>query len=369
MLHVLIVVSSDPQYDSRSTKYLNSLLEAGFKAKVVGISNDGTSEKSDTMVRIPLDANRGKKFFLQFYRRVIPEVRNSPAKFIIAGDLFSLPPAIINKRKYSQRENPVKLIYDSKELYEELPSLKVKRSSFIFWNLVEKNSIRFVDGIITVNKSIADILETKWHMHPAVIMNVPETINSTNEAAAKSFDKIFLTFSGGLQPGRGLHSLIKLLSALPEKYELRFVGDGDLRNELEHQAAALNLSKRTHFVGKVKNTEILRELSESHIGMCLIENAGQSYHLSLPNKFFQYITAGLPVIASDFPEMAAIVNKFQIGAAIDPVDLTNAAKKVLELTADKKVYLKLAANCREAAKVLNWQVEKEKFLSFIKSLM
>ncbi|MGO9481907.1 MAG: glycosyltransferase [Candidatus Kryptoniota bacterium] len=366
-LDVLIVVSSDPRYDSRSAKYLSSLLEAGYKARIIGPSTDGTGAITGDVVRVPITAMGGKKFFLQFYRRMIPEVRKTPAKVVIAGDLFSLPPAILNKRRYSRKGSSVKLIYDSKELYDELPSLKAKHSSFLFWNLVEKSSIRFVDEVMTVNQSIADILETKWHMLPTVVLNVPEQFIAAE--TPKSFDNIVLVFSGGLQRGRGLHNLIKLLALLPANYKLRLVGDGDLRRELELQAASMNLSSRVHFTGKLKSTEVIDELSKAHLGIYLMENSGLCHYLALPNKLFQFISAGLPVIVSDFPEMANVVDKFRVGATIDPASITDAAKKILEFTTDRELYGKLVLNCIKAAEVLNWQIEKEKFLSLIENLI
>lgn len=369
-LDVLIIVSSDPRYDSRSTKYLTSLLEAGYKARVVGISVDGRIEKTDEVSRVPIASKGGKSFFFQFYRHIILEASKSPARVVVAGDLFSLPPAIINKRRYSKRA-PVKLIYDSKELYEELPSLKVKRSSFLFWNLVEKASIRYVDTVITVNQSIADILEAKWSSFeapPTVIMNVPEPANYSN-ATDKSFDKIYLAFPGGLQRGRGLHNLLNLLALLPEHYELRFVGDGNLRGELEHQAASLRILNRVHFVGRVKNTEVLNELSKAHIGVYLMENSGLCHYLALPNKLFQFISARLPVVVPTFPEMEKIVKRFEIGVTVDPSNIDEAARKIIELTSDRKLYGKLVENCDKAAKILNWQVEKEKFLAVIRNLI
>ncbi len=367
-LDVLIVVSSDPRYDTRSTKYLSTLLEAGFKAKAVGISSDGTAEKKEELVRAPVSAKGGKRFFLEFYQKVIPEMYRSPAKIVIAGDLFSLPPAIINKHRYSKGAKPVKLIYDSKELYEELPSLKAKRTSFLFWNLVEKSSIRYVDAVLTVNQSIADILEAKWHLPTSVVMNVPDLSNPPN-TTEKSFDKIFLTFSGGLQRGRGLHNLIKLLTVLPEKYELRFVGDGILRKELEQQALSLKLEKRVHFVGRVNNSEVVNELSKSHIGVYLMENTGLCHYLALPNKFFQFISARLPVIVPHFPEMEKIVRQYEIGAAVDPTNIHETAQKVLQFTSDKNMYNRFVSNCEKAARALNWQVEKEKFLKAVRNLV
>jgi glycosyltransferase involved in cell wall biosynthesis len=369
MLDVLIVISSDPLYDSRSTKYFNSLLEAGLKTKLVGISADGTYEKNERVIRFPIKPSHGKRFFAQFYRNVIPETWNSPTRLIIAGDLFSLLPAVLNKLRFSRKGSAVKLIYDSKEFYEELPSLKLKRSSFLFWNSFEKSLVKFADSIITVNQSIADILIAKWHKPTNVIMNVPDTANlHKKRSSEKSFSKIYLTFSGGLQFGRGLNNILKILSLLPEKYQLRLIGDGELRDKLESRAASLNLSNRVEFVGKVKNTELLNEISKSHIGICLIENVGGSYHLSLPNKLFQYIAAGIPVVASNFPELSKIVDGNKVGVTVDPEDLQATAEKILEITADMSLYERLCENCIKTSEKFNWKIEKEKLLTLVKKL-
>ncbi len=364
---VLIIVSSDPRYDTRSTKFLKTLSESGYKAKLVGVCSEGEPERTDTLVRIPVNSKSGKKFFIDFYRNVIPEARATSAKLIIAGDLFSLPPAIIGKRRYSTATNPVRLIYDSKELYRELPSLKVKKTSFMFWSLVEASAIRYVDAAFTVNKSIGEILGTRWDVPFTVIRNVPD--KAPKPGLTKSFDKITLAFSGGLQPGRGLPSLVKLLTLLPEKYELEFIGDGALKDELSQLSTSFRVSNRVRFLGRVPSAEVVPELSKAHLGIYLMENSGLCHYLALPNKFFQFITARLPVIVPGFPEMERIVNEYGIGAAVDTDDLNSVAKRVIEFTGDPATYEKLTVNCERAASELNWDAEKQSFLKAVGKLI
>ncbi len=365
---VLIFVSSDPRYDTRSTKYLSSLTAAGYKARLVGVSSDGMAESTDELVRLPVTSKGGKGFFLQFYQKAVPEALKSTASIVIAGDLFSLLPAIINKQRHNRAKHPVKLIYDSKELYEALPSLQTKRSSFLFWNLVEKSSIKYIDSVFTVNQSIADLLETKWHLPTTVLMNVPARQDNP-PLSPKSFDKIYLTFSGGMQPGRGLPDLIKLISILPRKYELRFVGDGPMREQLAKLASALDVQDRVHFVGRVRNEEVVRELSKGHIGIYLMENTGLCHYLSLPNKLFQFIAARLPVIVPKFPEMERIVNTYEIGASVDTSNIKQVAETLQSFTSTVDRYLSLVSNCEKAAEALNWQVEEKKFLAAISRLL
>lgn len=366
-LDVLIIVSSDPRYDTRSTKFLKALTEAGHHAMVVGVSSDGKNDGMPGIVRVPVNAKSGKLFFKEFYQGVVPHALKASAKVVIAGDLFSLPPAILNKLRYNRKVSPVKLIYDSKELYNELPSLKRKKSSFIFWNLVEKSSIRYVDSAFTVNDSIAEILGRRWMLPFTVVRNVPE--RSDSRPVHRTFDKITLAFSGGLQPGRGLHNLIRLLTLLPAKYELKIIGDGLLRGELEDLAASLKVSDRIHFTGRVESGKVVDELSKADIGIYLMENSGLCHYLALPNKFFQFISARLPVIVPAFPEMEKIVNGYGIGAAVDPTDLKRTAELVLEFTGDMGIYAKMRDNCERAALELNWQVEKTKFLGAVEHLI
>lgn len=366
-LDVLIFVSSDPRYDTRSTKFLSSLITAGYKARLVGVASDGKGETTKELVRLPVSSRGGKGFFLQFYQRAVPEALRSKAGIVIAGDLFSLLPAILNKQRHNRKKHPVKLIYDSKELYDALPSLQVKRSSFLFWNLVEKSSIKYIDSVFTVNQSIADILETKWHLPTTVLMNVPPR-QDTPPLSPKSFDRIYLTFSGGMQPGRGLPDLVKLMRILPRKYELRFVGDGVMREQLAKLASVLDVEDRVHFVGKVRNEDVVRELSKGHIGIYLMENTGLCHYLSLPNKLFQFIAAHLPVIVPRFPEMEKIVKEFEIGASVDTSNIRQVAETIEGFTGTVDRYVTLVSNCERAADVLNWQVEEKKFLEVVSRL-
>ncbi len=365
-LDVLIIVSSDPRYDTRSTKFLKALTEDGYNAGVVGICSDGVPDDARGVIRVPVSATGGKSFFIQFYQRVAPYALRISAKTVIAGDLFSLPPAILNKQRHSRKRTPVRLIYDSKELYTELPSLKRKRSSFLFWNLVEKSSIRYLDGALTVNSSIAEILSTRWNLPFTVVMNVPNKIPSPG--LNRALDQVTIAFSGGLQPGRGLQNLIRLLTLLPEKYTLKIVGDGVLRDELSELAASLKVGHRVTFTGRVPSEKVVDELSVAHLGMYLMENSGLCHYLALPNKFFQFISARLPVVVPRFPEMEAIVKRYDIGEAVDPSDLDATADSVKRLTADPDLYSRLCTNCDKAAQDLNWDVEKEKFLEVIRGL-
>ncbi|MGC8595292.1 MAG: glycosyltransferase [Candidatus Kryptoniota bacterium] len=369
---VLIISSSDPVYDTRSSKFYSALLQAGYSARLVGITDEETNLTNNWTVRgitrAKITSRSGKKFFFQFYRKIIPLVYHQPARIVIAADLFAIPPAIIAKKKFSNVWPYPKLVYDSKELYSELPSLKMKKTSFYFWTIIEKISSGYIDHLLTVNESIANLLSQRWRKKITVIMNVPDCeIAETH--AHKDFDTIYLAFSGGMQRGRGITNLVKLLSYLPTNYHLKLIGDGDLTESIVELSIKQNVADRVHMLGRVKNYEVVSQLRQAHIGIYLMENTGLCHYLALPNKLFQYICAGLPVVASDFPEMKRIIDRYKVGITVSPENLKAVAGSIRSIIEDDKRYDEYRANCIKASEELNWNAEKDKFIEIIDSLL
>lgn len=373
VLDVLIIASSDPAYDTRSSKFYSALIQAGYSARLIGITNEEISqthnnEGSTGISRVKINSRGGKKFFFQFYNKLIPFAVKNPARVIIAADLFAIPIAIILKKKFSYLSPYPKILYDSKELYSELPSLKVKRSSYYFWTIVERSSVRYIDHVLTVNESIANLLSQRWHQKITVIMNVPEC-DPVHELMYKSFNTIYLAFTGGIQRGRGITKLVNLLSYLPLNYHLKLIGDGELNDTVVELATKQNVQNRVHMIGRVKSSEVISELQKAHIGIYLMENTGLCHFLALPNKLFQYICAGLPVVVSDFPEMKRIIDMYNVGITVSPINLEAVANSIRSIIEDERKYNQYRINCIKAIEELNWNVEKQKFIGVINSLL
>jgi glycosyltransferase involved in cell wall biosynthesis len=369
---VLIVSSSDPAYDTRSSKFYSALVQAGYSVKLFGITNERTNlinNENDTgITRVKVNNKGGKRFFFEFYRKIIPIASQEPSRIVVAADLFAIPVAVILKKKFSHLSLFPKIIYDSKELYSELPSLKIKKTSYYFWTIVERSSKRYIDQLLTVNDSIAKLLSRQWQQKITVIMNVPEC-QIAEDLPNKNFDTIYLVFSGGLQRGRGITKLVSLLSYLPTNYHLKLIGDGDLNDKIGELAIKQNVSSRVHMIGMVKNYEVVSQMREGHIGIYLMENTGLCHYLALPNKLFQYICAGLPVVVSNFPEMKRIIEKYRVGITVSPDNLEEVAKSIRSIIEDKKRYDEYRSNCIKAIEELNWNVEKEKFIKVVDSLL
>ena len=105
--------------------------------------------------------------------------------------------------------------------------------------------------------------------------------------------------------------------------------------------------------------------ASADIGLCIPENLGLSYFLSLPNKLFEYVAAGLPVIGSNFPEIANIIHEWHVGLTAEADDPGTIALAVRTLLDDTELYESMRTRCRSAAGILNWEKERGSLLEIV----
>ena len=98
------------------------------------------------------------------------------------------------------------------------------------------------------------------------------------------------------------------------------------------------------------------------------EKAGLNQYLSLSNKFFDYIHAGIPQVTMNYPEYRKINDQFKIAELLDDLSPEAIADAINKILNDEKLYLQLSQNCLAAKRELNWQKEKNKLLDFYKEL-
>jgi glycosyltransferase involved in cell wall biosynthesis len=124
-----------------------------------------------------------------------------------------------------------------------------------------------------------------------------------------------------------------VLDAMPliNNAMLVIIGDGDIKQKLELHAKKLKIEDRTLFVGKVSAEKLYEYTSSADIGLCLLENKGLNYFYALPNRLFDYVHAGVPVLATRFPEIAAIVETYNTGTLIDHYEPVYLAKTINDM--------------------------------------
>jgi glycosyltransferase involved in cell wall biosynthesis len=312
--------------------------------------------------------------FADFYRRARPLVDADKADIYHAHDLNTLPVAYWYARRHRSR-----LVYDSHELYTErnskTPLSPVAKFS---WRSMESNLIRKSHAVITVNTSIAKELAKRYKVRvPTVVMNTPpRTVqpspdgnNLLRAALPIAPDQKLLIYSGAVTFNRGLEKVIESLIHLPDCY-LVMMGYGidKYKESLVKIVEKHSLGNRFSFYGPVAPDLVTMYAAGADLGLAPIQNACLSYYLCSPNKLFEYVIAGIPVIASDFPELRDVVSRFQIGVTFDPENPRDIARAADEILRNPEKAAAMRRNTASAADVFNWENESTKLLELYRSL-
>jgi glycosyltransferase involved in cell wall biosynthesis len=299
----------------------------------------------------------------RFWRRAPLAMRGIVPDLCVASDLYSLPVA-----ERLARKSGCRLIYDARELYSSIAALRGRGLMQGFWKALERRYGRRAGVVLTVNDSIAAILRQRFR-DVRVIRNVPDFAppgpsRLLRDAADIPVGRRILLSQGGLQRGRGALPLVDALAQLPDCH-LVFLGDGDLREDILAAAAFNGVSDRVHVIPAVPSDELSSWTASADLGMCLIENLGRSYYLSLPNKLFEYMAAGVPAVGSDFPEIGRVLRESGAGIAVDPSDTARVVGAIRELLDDADRHARARIAAFQASTQYHWDVERTRFLEIL----
>jgi glycosyltransferase involved in cell wall biosynthesis len=226
---------------------------------------------------------------------------------------------------------------------------------------------------MTVSEPIASLYENIYRIRPIVIRNLSKNSDLitpfTREQLGVPTDDLLLIIQGtGINIDKGAEELIEAVN-ISDGVSLLIVGSGDVIPDLKQQVKHLHMENKVKFIPKVP-WEILMKYSKSaDIGMCIEKDTNLNYRYSLPNKLFDYIAAGIPVIASNLPETGKIINENNCGLIIGkvtPEDLSNAFS---ELKNNPVLLSEFRINSVLASKKLNWEIESKKVKDFYKKIL
>ncbi len=278
---------------------------------------------------------------------------------IHAHSLKSLPVAVIIKTLLK-----CFLVYDAHELETETYGLK-KKFKKVF-KFVESICVRFSDEVITVSDSISKYYRKSYEkVFPLVVKNIPtkrtqQYCDANLRARCKiSADDILFLHLGGLVLGRGIERLLDAFSTVRDNKHLTFIGSG----VLESKITPLTLeTKNIHLLESVPSWQVTSFAKEADLGLCLTEDTCLNNRLSLPNKLFEYLMAGLPTVVNDLPEQRKFVEKYKCGWIIShSYDLSDFLRKL-----SLKDILEKKRGAEKVCTELSWEKEVEPYLRIFK---
>lgn len=350
MKRIVISVTNDLVTDQRVAKVCDSLQEFGFDILLIGrkLSNSFPVNKSYKIHRIKLLFNKGFLFYAEYNLRLFFKLLFTKKDLLLSNDLDTLlPNYLISKLQHKY------LVYDSHELFTEVPELINRPRIQKVWLKIEKTILPKLKTSYTVCQSIADYYNSKYQTNFKVIKNLPIESVNLKKKNSNSKEKIII-YQGALNLGRGVELMIKTMQYL-ENYKFIIAGEGDISSELKLLVKNLDLYDKVVFLGRKKPTELKEITLNTDLGISFEEDLGLNYRFALPNKIFDYINAQIPILVSNLPEMKRIVEDYNVGEILLEREPTIVAKQIQKM---------LNSNFNEslnlAKKELNWQSEKDK---------
>ena len=376
---VCMAVISDMTYDARVYKEARSLVAAGYSVRVIS-TTPGADEKRYVQDGIeihalPLDV-AGRRGINGFFRILVNELRDASADIYHAHNVHTLPFCW-----WAARRRGAKVVYDSHELFTGLqlaePSVREWIKQFIE-RVTEWLFVRSAAGVITVNRSYAEILARTYRIPlPVILQNTPQLVplvrgNRIRQAFGLAPERWLVLYQGGYHLNtRALDKLVLAARELPPEAALVFIGFA-LRKEDEILKGIVQqeqLGERVFFLDPVPHQELLSYTMEADIGVIPFIDNCPAMHFSTPNKIYEYLMAGVGVVCTDLPELRRIVEEDQVGAVCDPTDVHDMARVIRQLAEDRERLAQIRARARAAAEQRhNWEQEEEKLISLYRTL-
>jgi glycosyltransferase involved in cell wall biosynthesis len=169
-------------------------------------------------------------------------------------------------------------------------------------------------------------------------------------------------YQGGVQQGRGLERLVRVAAQVPSTYFV-FIGGGRLDGSLRSIAAELGLEERVRFIPTVALAELPSYTASADIGVQPIENTCLNHYTTDSNKLFEYVQAGLPVVASDLPEIRRVVRAHDLGMLVPPGDTEALAGAIGQLVQNEALRLHYSERAVQAAAALSWESQEHELLA------
>lgn len=367
--HVTVSVINDLSSDNRVKKTCKELIAMGFKVTLVGrklpSSNPITNWSFETK-RMKLLFKKGILFYTFFNTRLFFYLLFSKSDVLYANDLDTLlPNYLVSKLKGS------KLIYDSHEIFCEVPELQSTPFKKRIWESVEKMIIPRLKYCITVNQSIANYFKNKYGTEFKVVRNIPADVNGQpikdrSELGIKPGVKMIVLQGAGINIQRGAEELVQAMKFV-EGAQLFIIGGGDVWAKLEQLVQENKLEDKVKLIKKIPKKELANYTFNADLGISIDKDTNLNYSYSLPNKIFDYIHAEVPILASRLVEIEALISRFNIGAFITSHDPAHIAERIgwMLHSPDYQVW---KDNMKQAKKALTWEEEKKVLINLVKSM-
>ncbi len=373
MKKAIVSVINDLSTDQRVHKVCTTLEKLGFDVTLVGRKQRKSfplAERTYKTKRMFLMFEKGPLFYAEYQFRLFLYLLFHKADVLVSNDLDTLWP----NYKISKLKS-INLVYDSHELFCEVPELQNNLKKKKIWKIIERKIFPKLKHVFTVNDSIAKIYSEEYKVDVKVVRNIPMLSNQKNiESSSKEklgipTDKKIIVLQGaGINIDRGAEEAVEAMQYIDNAL-LLIIGSGDVMEVLKKMVVDLNLSNKVKFIGKVPFDKLVQYTRHADLGLTLDKDTNINYKYSLPNKLFDYIHAGVPVLSSGLLEIKKIIDEYAIGDCITSHEPKHIAEKINSILKDENKLQLWKKNTKITSEKLNWEIEERVLVEVYKQFL
>lgn len=366
----IVCVSNDLITDNRVDKTCLVLGNLNYEVILVGRKKRNSpqmNQRNYAWKRFRLPFEKGPFFYFTLNLRLFLFLIGRKVDLIYANDLDTLAPCYFVSKVKNTR-----LIYDTHELFTEVPELTSRPKIQNIWLKIESSIFPRLKQVITVNDSIAKIYRQKYNVAVSTVRNVPEydkeniSRNTRKELNIREEDFILIIQGSGLNKDRGIEEAVSAMQHCSDCV-LLLVGDGDVIPKAKKMVAEKKMESKVRFIPRRPYKELMRITRLADLGLLLDKNTSLNQGLALPNKLFDYIHAGIPILSTNLSEISKIIKQYEVGIFLSEIQPKTICETILKYKTNIALQKQHRINCRNAAEQENWQVEQQKLIDVIHS--
>jgi glycosyltransferase involved in cell wall biosynthesis len=314
-MRVAVLVSNDLTHDQRVRKICDTLRAEGCEITLIGrlLPESVKLDRPYRCVRFRLPFRKGTFFYAALNLRMFWFLMFHRTDVIHCNDLDTLLAGYLASRLKSTQ-----IVYDSHEYFTESEGLSGRPFPKRVWERIERAIFPKLRHIWTVNQSIAEIYRDKYGVPVSVVRNIPGAGKlpsklSREELGLPANKKIAILQGAYLDRDRGTKEAVLAARHFPDDVLLLIIGSGNEMEVVRELAAQPFLTGKVIIKGKMPYEQLMQHTMSADLGLIADKDLNMNYRLSLPNKLFDYIRAGIPVLAPQLPELSKVILGHNIG--------------------------------------------------------
>jgi len=272
----------------------------------------------------------------------------------------------------------VPFIYDAHDFYSQLEDRQNLTGYWRYWvapleSTMERLCVSRAAGVVTVNEGVAQLMTTRFGCIPTVLRNahdarLDKTVDRTiRDVVGLGNDEYLVVSVGNWKTGMAIEESLSALAMLPANTHLVFLGSGF--PDYSETARKKGVAGRVHVLKPVLPSEVVPFIASANAAIVLYYERSLNNRYALPNRFFQPIAAGLPLLYPPLPEIRRIADHYGIGILVDPRDPNAIAAALHSIRQEPDRLRSIKAGLMAARQELSWEREEQALKALVENLI